>query len=106
VFEMSEDKKTLTIPDQPIIYGKPRQKKKSFSEIAEKMQFDAVQDLINIARDEATPLNTKVTILSDLAGYQYPKLRSVEISGNDESPLNVTYQGDLLELLKYRNKDG
>ena len=42
--------------------------------------FDPIIELIKISQDEKTPLDIKASVLKDLGGYFYPKLKAVDVS--------------------------
>jgi hypothetical protein len=42
--------------------------------------FNPIIELIKISQDEKTPLDIKASVLKDLSGYFYPKLKAVDVS--------------------------
>ena len=50
---------------------------------------DPISELAELAMNPATPLDTKVSILKDLAGYTAPKRRAIDVTTKDEGVVKI-----------------
>lgn len=73
--------------------GTPNKKTLNFVESLG--SYDPLESLLNIVKDENTPLETKIRINLDLLPYIYPKRKAIELRDKDcELPPIVIRCGD------------
>lgn len=51
--------------------------------------YDGIERLVDIAKDENTPLEMRVSIAKTIAEYQYPKKRAIEVKDTSGDQINV-----------------
>ena len=53
----------------------------------EELDYDPIKAMVELAKDEETPVAVKAKLASELAGFVYPKRKAVEYSGSDGGPI-------------------
>lgn len=55
--------------------------RKAIIDRLDELGYDPIEEMVAIASDPLTPRDERARLASDLAGYCYPKMKSVEVSG-------------------------
>lgn len=58
-------------------------------EILDMLDFKPFEEMVKLYRDSATKPRHKVEILTELCGYIAPKLKSVELTSDNENPFVI-----------------
>lgn len=58
-------------------------------EILAMLDFKPFEEMVKVYRDPNTKTRYKVEILTELCGYIAPKLKSVELTGDNENPFII-----------------
>lgn len=77
--------------------GKPRLKpgegvkkqRLKVKEILDSLDFRPFEEMVNLYRAETTKARVKVDILTELCGYIAPKLKSIEMTGDNDNPFVI-----------------
>ena len=80
---------------QPGVSGNPKGPQKGykklktrlFEEKLEEFNHDPVAAVIDLAKDESTPLEIRARLNMDLIGYVYPKRKAIELEHKGDSDL-------------------
>jgi len=75
------------------IKGTPNKRTQNLAELIAKhhTNFDPILELINIYKDNKTPIDLKVNILKDIMPYVYPKRKSIEADITAIADIHNTY---------------
>ena len=84
--------------------GRPKKKKIDVYALYEKLNFNPFEELIALVRDPDTGRQVKADALMDLCSYVAPRMKSVEITTDNESALEFTMT--VKEAAKEIAKDG
>mgnify|MGYP006442375319 CR=1 FL=1 len=89
------NKRQVNSKFQPGVSGNPKGPQKGykklktilFEEKLEEFNHDPVAAVIDLAKDESTPLEIRARLNMDLIGYVYPKRKSIELEHRGDSDL-------------------
>lgn len=117
---MSDEPKSMTVKigdhafETPIIKKEDlppsRKSSRDLALMAEKMNVNPFEILLNVAAGNyaalgyesgVITLDHRISAAKEAASYLYAKKKSIEVHGDsDADPINVTYDGSILDLIK------
>lgn len=69
--------------------GTLKKQRLKVKEILDSMDFRPFEEMVMLYRNPTTKAGAKVDILTELCGYIAPKLKSVELTGDNENPFII-----------------
>lgn len=94
----------LTLGDTAVEFpirklASPKNSNKALIESLNERGIEPVKEILNLM-PELSP-KEQVYVYMDLLAYLYPKLRSIEVSGNsDKDPIDFQFKGNILDLIR------